>query len=130
MNVLNALEPGEPAIVDMVGLVIEHGEFIDLAHYLAEIGIAVVCFAHGLITERRQEIVAQIVIVERRLRHIAEIDAVNIGKEDVAVRPDDPDIVLDVQRHLEIVAPVAAGMAVVRQYRIIEENAQPVEIRA
>jgi hypothetical protein len=39
------------------------------------------------------------------------------------------DIVLDVQHHLEIVAPIAARMAVVGQYRIVKEDAQPIEIR-
>ena len=130
MNVLNALEPGQAVVVDVVRLVVEHGEFVNLAHDLAQVGFAVVGLADGLFAERRQEVVAQIVIVQRRLRHFAEIDAVNVGEEDVARRPDDAHVVLNVQCDLEIIAPVVAGVAVVGQHRIIEEDAQPVEISA
>jgi hypothetical protein len=67
---------------------------------------------------------------KRRLWHFAEIDAVNVGKEDVARRADDAYVVLDVQRDLEVVSPVASRLAVVGQYGIVEEDAQPVEIGA
>ena len=130
VNVLNGLEPGHPRVVDMVGLVVENGEFVDLAHDLAEVGLAVGGLADGLGAERREEIVAQVVVFERGLAHVAEIDAVDVGQEDVAGRADDAHVVLDVQRELEIVAPVAPVMAVVRQDGIVEEDAQPVEIGA
>ena len=54
----------------------------------------------------------------------------NVGQEDVAGRPDDAHIVLNVQRDLKIIAPVLASVAVVGQHRITEEDAQPVEIGA
>ena len=92
----------------MVRLVIEHGEFVDLAHDLAQIGIAIRRLADGLWPERCEEIVAQIVIFQRRLRHVAEIHAMNVGQEDVAGRADDAYVVLNVQGDLEIVPPVAA----------------------
>ena len=43
---------------------------------------------------------------------------------------DDADVVLNVQRDLEIVAPVAALMAVVGQDGIVEEDPQPIEVGA
>ena len=108
VNVLDALEPRHARIVDVVGLVIEDGEFLNLAHDLAQVGIAVGGLADRLCPERRQEIVAQVVILKRRFRHVAQIDAVNVGQKDVAGRPHDAHVVLDVQRDLKIVAPVAA----------------------
>lgn len=62
MDVLDALEPGQAVVVDVVRLVIEHGEFINLAHDLAEIGVAVRGFADGLRAEQGQEVVAQVII--------------------------------------------------------------------
>ena len=53
VDILDALEPGQARIVDMVRLVIEHREFIDLAHDLAQVGITVRRFADRLCTERR-----------------------------------------------------------------------------
>ena len=82
VDVLDALEPRHARVVDVVGLVVEDGEFLDLAHDLAEVGFAVGGLADWLRAERRQEIVAQVVILQRRLRHVAEIDAVNVGQED------------------------------------------------
>jgi hypothetical protein len=130
MNVLNALEPGHAWVMDVVRLVVEHGEFVDLSHDFAQVGLAVRGLADRLCAERGQEVIAQIVVVERRLGHLAEIDAVNVGEEDIARRADDAHVVLNVQRDLEIVAPVVACMAVIRQHRIVEEDAQPVEIGA
>ena len=78
VNVLDALEPGKAAIVDVVRLVVEDGELVDLAHDLAEVGLAVGRLTDGLFPERREEIVAQVVIFERRVWHVAEIDAVDV----------------------------------------------------
>ena len=130
VNVLDALEPGQAVVVDVVRFVIEHGEFIDLSHDLAQVGVAVRGLADGLGPEGGQEVVAQVVIFQRRFRHLAEVDAVNIGQEEVAGRANDAHVVLNVQRHLKVVAPVVPGMAVVRQHRIVEEDAQPVEVGA
>ncbi len=130
VNVLDALEPRQPAVVDVVRLVIEHGEFINLAHDFAQVSVAVGGLADRFGPERREEVVAQVIVLQRGLGHLAEIDPVDVGQEQVAGRPDDTHIILDMQRHLEIVAPVVAGMAVVGEYRIIEEDAQPVEVTA
>jgi hypothetical protein len=81
MDVLDALKPRHAAIMDVVRFVIEDGEFVYLAHDLAEIGVAVIGFAGGLGPERGKEIIAQIVVVERRFGYVAQIDAVNVGEE-------------------------------------------------
>ena len=79
--------------------------------------------ADRLCPEGGEKVVAHVIIVERRLGHVAEIDAMNVGEEDVPRWPDDAYVVLNVQGHLEIIPPVLPGIAVVGQDRIIEENA-------
>ena len=70
----------------MVRLVVEHGEFLDLADDFAEVGIAVGGLAGGFRAEGRQEIVAQVVVLQRGLGDVAEIDAVDVGQEEIAGR--------------------------------------------
>ena len=53
----------------------------------------------------------------------------DIGKKDIAGRSNDPHIVLNMQRDLEIVAPIPAFMTVVGQDRIVEKDLEPIEIR-
>ncbi len=96
VNVLNALKPCHSRVVDVVRLVIEHREFFDLAHDLAQVDVAVGGLADRLWPEWREEIVAQIIILKRWVRHVAEIDAVDIGQEEVAGRAYDAHVVLDV----------------------------------
>ena len=117
-------------VVDVVRLVVEHGQFVDFPDDLAQIDGAVVGLADRPVAERSQEVVAQIVVIEGRLGHVAEIDTVNVGQEDVAGRADDPHFVLNVQRHLKVIAPILPGMAVVREHGVVEEDAQPVEVGA
>lgn len=131
VDVLDALEPGQPVVVDVVRFVVEDGQFLHFAHDLAQVGVAVRCLADGLGAEGREEVVAQVVVVQRGLTHLAEVDAVDVGEKQVARGPHDAHIVLDVQRELEVVAPVAAHaitIAVVGQHRVVEEDAQAVEI--
>src|SRR5450755_484571 len=82
----------------------------------------------GCAPKGARKYVAQVVVFQRRLRGGAEIDAMDVGEEDVAGRAHNADVVLDVQGDLEIILPVAAGVTVVRQHRIIEEDAQAVEV--
>ena len=96
----------------------------------AEIGPAVGGLADGLGAERCKEIVAQVIVLERRLAHVAEVDAVDVGQKQIAGVAHDANVVLNVQRELEIVPPVAALVAVVRQDRVIEEDPQAVEVGA
>src|SRR5207247_884248 len=53
----------------------------------------------------------------------------DVRKEDVARLTNSSYVVLDVQRDLKVVAPIAAVVTVGRQYRIVEEDPQAVEVR-
>ncbi|MES3015974.1 MAG: hypothetical protein V4750_19885, partial [Pseudomonadota bacterium] len=128
MNVADAAEPGHALVVDVVGLVVEDGEFVDLADQLAQVGLAVGRLAAGPLAEGLQKVVAQVLVFERGLAHVTEVDAVNVGEEEVADVAHHTHVVLQMQRELEVVAPVAAGVAVVGQHRVGEEDAQTVEI--
>ena len=130
VDVADAAEPGHALVVDVVRLVVEDGQFVDLADQFAEVGLAVRRLAAGPRAEGLQEVVAQVVVFQCRLAHLAEVDAVDVGEEQVAHVTDHTHVVLQVQRELEVVAPVAAGMAVVGQHRVLEEDAQAVEVGA
>ncbi len=52
----------------------------------------------------------------------------DVGQEDIPGLADDAHVVLDVEGELEVIAPVPALVAVVRQDGVIEEDLQPVEI--
>ena len=62
MDVLDALEPRHARVVDMMRFVVKHGEFINLAHDLAEIRFAISRLADRFFPEWRQEVVAQVII--------------------------------------------------------------------
>ena len=130
VDVLDAFEPGHLRVVNVMRLVVEYRQLVNLAHDFAEIGLAVGGLACGLGAEWIEEIIAQIFIVQRRLTHIAEIDAVNVGKEKIARIPHHAHIVLNVQRELKVVAPVASFVAIVGKNGVVEKNMQAVEIGA
>src|ERR1700683_981939 len=109
--------------MNVVRLVVEYGEFIDLPNDLAEIGSAVGRFSDWLIAKWGQKIVPKVIVVERGFGHVAKGDAMNVGQTDVAHRTDDADIVLDVERYLKVVAPIAACVSVVGQYGVVKEDA-------
>ena len=110
--------------------VVEHGEFFDFANDLAEVGLAVGGLADWLRAEGRKEIVAQVLILQRGLRHVANEDAVDVREKQITRVSQDTGIVLDVQGELEVVAPVAPVVAVVRQNRVLEEDTKTIEVRA
>jgi hypothetical protein len=87
-----------------------------------QVGLAVVSAADRLGAERIEEVVAQVVVFERRIGHVAEEQAMNVRQEDVACLADGTPVVLDVQGDLEVVAPVAAFMTVGRKDWIVEED--------
>jgi hypothetical protein len=131
VDVLDRLEPRHLGIVDVVRFVIEDGEFFDFPHDLAEVGFAVGGFSRGLRAEGiGEEIIAQVVVIQRWLGHVAEKDTVDVGEEDVSRIAEDTDVVLDVERELEIVAPVLTLVAVVGQDGVGEEDFQAVEVGA
>ena len=55
VDVLNGLEPRHLRVVDVVRLVVEDGEFVNLAHDFAEVGLAVGGLAGGLRAERTRK---------------------------------------------------------------------------
>ena len=117
MDVLDRLEPGHLRVVDVVRLVVEDGQFFDVADDLAQVGLAVGGPANRLGAERVEEVVAQVVVFERRVGDIAEKYAMDVGEEDVAGFANGADLVLNVQGQLEVVAPVPAVVPVGRRRR-------------
>ena len=79
MNVLNALEPRHSRVVNVVRFVVEDRQFFDLADNFAKIGFTVGRFANRLRPEGREEIITQVVILQRRIDDITEIDTVDVG---------------------------------------------------
>ena len=80
--------------------------------------------------ERREEIIAQVTVFKRRVGNITKKHAVDVGEKQISGVAHDPDIILDVQCKLEIIAPVAALVSVVRQNGIVEENPKAVKVGA
>ena len=68
--------------------------------------------------------------LQRRIADLAEEDAMDVREKKIAGLTDESDVVLDVERELEIVAPVAARIAVGREDGVVEENTEPVEVGA
>ncbi len=131
VDVLDGLEPGHARVVDVVGLVVEDSQFLDLADEFAEVGLAVGGAAGGFLAEGvGEEVIAQVVVLEGRLAHVGEEDAVDVREEEIARVAHEAHVVLDVESELEIVAPVAAVGAVGRQHGVVEEDAQAVEVGA
>ena len=112
VDVLDGLEPRHSRIVDVMGFVVEDRKFVHLADDLAEICLAVGSLADRLGPERREEVVAQVIVFERRVGHVTEKDAMDVRQEDVARLSNDSDVVLDVERDLKIVAPIASVVTV------------------
>ena len=69
-----------------------------------------------------EKIIAQVVVFERIIADIAEKDAVDVGQKDISCFSDNANIILDMKRDLEIIAPVASLVAVVGEDRVVEEN--------
>src|ERR1039458_9578696 len=130
VDVLNGFEPRHFWIVDVVRFVVEHGQLRNFADDFAKVGFAVGGFADGLRAERRQEIFAQILVLQRRVNHVAKINAVNVREKQIAGVAQHAHFVLNVERELKIVAPVTSFVAVVRQNGIVEKDFEAVKIRA
>ncbi len=108
----------------VVRLVVDHDEVRHGAHDDAEIDLAVGRLADRLWPEEEiREVLG--VAAPRRLAH-----AMNVGEEQVAGRGDAAEVVLDVHRELEVVAPGAAMPASLRHHRIGAEDPAAVEIHS
>src|ERR1700722_9647258 len=97
MDVLDGFEPRHAAVVNMMSLVVEHGEFFDLADDFAKVGLAVRRFTGRLCAEGGEEIVAQVLVLQRRVADLAKKNAVDVREENISDVADDPDVVLNVQ---------------------------------
>ena len=131
VDVLDGFEPRHARIVDVVRLVVEDGEFLDLADDFAEVGLAVGGFSGRFFAEGvGEKVVAQVIVLQRRIADLAEEDAMDVGEKDITCLTNETDVVLDVEGELEIVAPVATRIAVGREDGVVEENTEPVEVGA
>ena len=98
-----------------------------LADDLREVHQRVGRLRHRLGTEK---IIGRVLVVDRRFFGASLEHPVNVGKKQVALFADVTDLILNVDGQLEIVLPVLSLVAVVRQERIVEENARALEIEA
>ena len=102
--------------------------FFDFANDFTKIGLAVGGLADWLRAERIEEVVAQVLVFERRVGHFAEIDAMDVREKEIAGVADYANVVLNVERELEIVAPVASFVAIAGQDRVVKENTESIEV--
>src|ERR1700683_960320 len=130
VNVVDGFKPSHASVLDVVGLVIKHGELVDFPDDFSKIGFAVGGFAGGLRAEWIEKVVAEIIVFERWIGYIAQEDAVDISKEKIPCIAQDSNVVLDVKSKLKIVAPVLPFVPVVGKDRIIKENFQTIEVGA
>ena len=91
--VLDALEPRERLVVNVMRFVVEHGQLFDVTHDHAEVNFAVGGLAYRL---RPEEIVHQVVVVDGGQSFVACEHAVDVGEEDIARRVRDSNVVLHV----------------------------------
>jgi hypothetical protein len=112
-------------LAELFVLVIENGQFLDVAHNHAQIDLAVGGPAGR---SRAKKVVHRVVVVHRRNGFIAGVNAVDVRQEDVPGFVDDADFVLNVQGQLKIVAPVAAVESVFGQDGIVKEDLQALEV--
>ncbi len=130
VNVLDALEPRQTCVVDVMSLVIEHGQLIDLTHDLAEVGAAVSRLADWLRTEGFEREIAQIIVFQGRFLYVAQEDAVDVGEKQVADLAHGAHVILNVHGELKIILPSLPFVAIFWQDRIVKKYLQPIEVGA
>ena len=112
----------------MVRLVVQHHQLVNVADDHAQVHLGVRGRSSG---PGAKEVVHRVLILSGGRNVVPGIDAVNVRQKDVPCRLRHPHVILNVQRELEIVSPIAAVHTVVRQHRIIfQEDAQPVKVLA
>src|SRR5579859_1625701 len=126
VDVLNGLEPGHVGIVDVMSYVVEDRQLFDIANDDAQVDLGIGSGSGGAFAEK---VVHGVFVVGRRWKVVAGVNTVDVGEKDVACLVGDTNVVLDVEGQLEIVAPVVAIEAVVRQNRVVfQENAKALKI--
>ena len=111
VDVLDGFEPGHARVVDMVRLVVQHNQFVNVAHDHAQIHLGVGGRAAGPLA---QKVIPRVLVIRRCGNVVSGIDPVDIGQEDIARWPGNAHLVLHMQGQLKIVAPVASVHAIVR----------------
>src|SRR3989338_6569821 len=102
-------------------LIVQDHDLIHTAHDFPKIHEALRCLSDRLGTEK-------IFLTRAVGGHMARVNAVDVGKKDVAIARDSSDLVLKMQFWLEIALPIAALIAVLGKHRIAEKNIEPVEV--
>src|SRR3989344_1117333 len=124
--VRDGFEPCEARIVNVVRLVIQNHKLVNVAYDIADIHLRLVRFANRLATEK---IVRRVRILKAGRFRGSLIDSVNVGEEDVACFTHRANVVLYVERHLEIVPPILSFVSIVGEHGILEEYFETAEIR-
>lgn len=52
----------------------------------------------------------------------------DVGQKNIACGLGYPDLILSMQGQLKIITPVVTVITIIRQYRVVKENAQPLKI--
>ena len=125
VDVFDGFEPGHALVVNVVRLVVQHHQFVNVAHDHTQVHFGVGGRAGGMLA---QKIVHRVLVIGRCGDVVAGIDAVDVGQENVAGGAGDAHLVLPMQGQLKVVAPVAPVHAVVWNDRVLKENAQPLKI--
>ena len=99
--------------MNVVRFIVKDGQFLDFADNLAQVGLAVGGFAGRLRAEGRKEVIAQVVVLQRGIGHVAKKDPVDVGQEEISCLADNSHVVLDMQGKLKIVPPMMALMSIV-----------------
>lgn len=102
-DVLDVLEPRHALIVDVMGFVVQDDQIRHVADYLPHVNPCLIRLAGRTLAE---EVICGVVVLNARDVRVV-VHALDVGEEDVAgVADDDADLVLQVQRDLEVVLPV------------------------
>ena len=111
--------------MDMVSLVVHYYLLVNITNDHPQINFGVRgCTGWAL----AEEIVHCVFIVRRGGYVLPGINTVNIGQKDVSGGIGNSHFVLLMQSELKIIKPVAPVIAVIRQDRIIEKYAKPMEV--
>ncbi|MBV6467578.1 MAG: hypothetical protein PGMFKBFP_02946 [Anaerolineales bacterium] len=110
VNIFDGFEPRQFAVVDVMRFVVDHDQFVNLAHDHAQIHFGFVGLACGT---RAEKIIFEIVVVERRGGFVSSVDAMDVGQEQVSRFANDGHVILNVKRHLKIILPVLPFITVI-----------------
>src|SRR4051812_43854650 len=97
MDVLDVLEPGHPTVVDVMCLVVKDCQLRHIANDLAEVSLAVGRLADRFRSERIEEVVSKVVVLEGWVLGVSQRNSMDVREEDVPGVAKDAYVVLDVK---------------------------------